>query len=174
MDKTCQKCGALNSGSASFCTKCGHDLSAVVVPVGITLVSYFYLYAAAQSIVMLLLYYNLACRMLEGYLPLSVVWGHQLLVLCVNLYIGIYLKKLKRIAFYVYFVMFVLSLCFIGVFLGHINPFLQRIYVVMGLAPRIAEQDMIEIIMIVGLLVGVALNVIMVGYVYTKRRLFSK
>lgn len=174
MDITCQKCKELNSESAAFCTKCGHDLSVPVVPVGITLVSYFYLYAAAQGIVTLLLYYNLACRMVEGYLPLWFVWGHQILVLCVNIYIGIYLMKLKRLAFYLFAVVSILGLCSTGVLLGYINPLLQRLYMVMGLTPRIAEQDMIEIFMIAGLLLGVVIGVFMMWYVFTKRKLFVK
>jgi hypothetical protein len=145
-----------------------------VVPTGITLISYFFLYAAAQSAVMSLIRYNLVNRMAEGYFPVSFIWAYQIIAICVDLFVGFYLKKLQRIALYVFYGISILGLSFTGVTLGNINPLLQRMYEVMDMTPRIAEQDMIEMMMILIFLFSMAFNMVMVGYVYTKRKLFTK
>jgi hypothetical protein len=174
MDKTCQKCEELNPESASFCTQCGHDLSVVVVPTGIQLVSYFYLFGAAQCVVMMTVRWGFVSKMAEGYFSATAILTYLIVTTCINLYIWFYLKKLSIIAFYVFFVVSVLSLFSSGIMLANINPFLQRMYEVMNLTPRIAEQDFMEMFMILAVLAGMAVNMIVAGYIFTKRKLFTK
>ena len=174
MGKKCSKCDETNNESAIFCSRCGQNLTVVVVPTGIQLISYYFLYVVAQDIVTVLLRYKVIPQIAEGFISMPIIWAMQIIYICAGTYVGFYLKKLKRTALYVSYFLFIWGMISACLMLANVNPILQRVYIVMDATPKIAEQDITEMTTIFVLLATIPLNAVVAGYLFKRRELFIK
>jgi hypothetical protein len=174
MAVACLKCSELNIESAFFCTHCGHKLSKVVVPVGIQLVSYFYIYSALKMAVIIPFCWGIFNQIGDIYISRAYFLVHSIVACSIALYLGFNLKKLKRIALYIFYVSFTLGIIASELIFGKLYPFLQKYFLLNGLRIGHNEQSLVELFMVSAFSVGLIFNMVLFGYVFTQRKLFTK
>ena len=174
MGKICSKCGEANIESASYCASCGYNLEIVTAPPFVKLIALLFLSLAFRNIFSLIFYTGITARIAELIFPLWFVFACKLVTACAEIYISYFLWNLYKTALYLFYVVSIAGLIGDGYFLFYVNPHIRGIYKAIPTIPLFIPNNILFVIISMAILAAIAVRIVLLGYIFKKRLLFTK